>query len=346
MMGNEFLAALSPVDRFLLTCTRQACGPEHLQRAAAISREEEFDWDQMFDTATDHSVAPLIYVNLQRCAQSGMPVPDAVLHRFKLQAARYAILKKRQATRLAKALAEFHEQGIEVMIIKGGALDLLVYEQPWYTVPHDVDLVLRATREEMGGKYVPHLDGYGIEYDFMTHHDIIMNGALPVDFDQIWADSEGAELQGQPVSVMRADDMLISLCINSCRKRYFRLKALCDIAETVAAYPQMDWNQLASRAKLFKVNYIVYTALLAVQMALGARLPGDLLSTLGVGPIRRRLIGYLANRSSLSAFGSLASGRQLFNRQISWQLLLPYASFYPNQIWRRLRFAWATRQTG
>jgi hypothetical protein len=77
---------------------------------------------------------------------------------------------------------------------------------------------------------------HGFEYDFFEHHDVTMNGVLPVDFQAIWQEAVAVDYRGERTLVMRTEDLLLAVCINACRKRFFRLKSLFDIAEIVDEY--------------------------------------------------------------------------------------------------------------
>jgi len=93
--------------------------------------------------------------------------------------------------------------------------------------------------------YLAEIYRSGIECDLPGHHDVDMNGVLPVRFDRIWEAARAVDFHGQEAFVMAPEDLLLSLCINSCRKRYFRLKHLFDIAETVHRL-DLDWNRKRS----------------------------------------------------------------------------------------------------
>ena len=138
---------------------------------------------------------------------------------------------------------------------------------------------------------------------------------------------------------MSPEDMLISLCINSCRKRYFRLKALCDIAETINTCCNLDWSKFITKTTAYDCRAIVYTALRVTQITLGCEIPGDLFDKLKVDPIKLELIHYLSHRLSLSAFASLYSGKNFLGRHINYSLVLPYVTFRGYQVWRRILFA-------
>ncbi|MFQ5576314.1 MAG: nucleotidyltransferase family protein, partial [Anaerolineae bacterium] len=238
---------ISPEDRLLFICARQRPAPEHRRMALALRQNHPLNWEAIFTTASRHGVAPLIYAAIRHIGPDALAVPDAVTAEFKRAYYSNIIRKERRAERLARGLAFFNERGIEVMLIKGGALDVLVYDRPWYTVPHDIDLVLKLKPEELPPATEAEIRHFfhktGIEFDYFAHHDVTMNGVLPVDFGQIWDRAVKITLHGQPVWVMAPEDMLLAACINGCRKRFFRLKSLCDTAEIINKYPGLNWDR-------------------------------------------------------------------------------------------------------
>jgi hypothetical protein len=129
---------------------------------------------------------------------------------------------------------------------------------------------------------------------------------------------------------MAPEDLLISLCVNSCRKRFFRLKHLFDIAETTRRLP-LDWDRLTANVREDRCEGIVYAALLAASGTLGAEIPGvevDALDALGVPRSRAKLLRRLVARHLRR--GSLAVA------PTPW---LPYASYRWGQALRSLRVA-------
>ena len=333
------MAHISPEDELLLACTRQSFEEPHRQTVRRLCQREAIEWEVVYSTADLHGVAPLVYTNLQRCPTQDLGVPAHIVNRFRLCLARNMLVKDKMASNLANALAFFAERSIDVMLIKGGALDILVYDHPYYTTLNDIDLVLRVRHDEVTQQerreVMRLLHGSGLEYDYYEHHDVVMNGALPVDFRHIWDNAAKISFEDRDVFVMSPEDMLISLCINSCRKRFFRLKSLCDIAET-CKHSGLRWTNLIDKAKAYDCQNIVYTALLTTFMTLGCEIPDEVLIDLGVGPIRARVIHFLSQRSSLSAFSSMCTGREVLGRKVDCSLMLPYATFRSYQVWRRI----------
>ncbi|MEA2691125.1 MAG: hypothetical protein QOJ16_512, partial [Acidobacteriota bacterium] len=227
---------------------------------------------------------------------------------------------------------------------KGAALDLLVYEQPGWVVSRDIDLVVRRR----SGESLPREDwevrrplyAVGIECDYLTHHDVTMNGLLPVRFERIWRDARPVTVRGEPALVMAPEDLVISLAINACRKRFLRLKEMFALAESVRRL-ELDWPLLATRAREDSAEGIVYTALLVTRETLGCPLPPPALACLGLSAARRRLLGLLLaallRAGSLTDFEGGRSG--LFGRRLNLSLLLPYASYRKEQLLRSLRLA-------
>jgi hypothetical protein len=333
---------VKPEDRVLLACTRQNFQEEHQQAVLEISRKHSLSWETIFSKAEKHGVAPLLYINLCQSKGLDVSIPEPIVNRYRLYAMRNTVRKEQRVQRTFQALEYFNAQSIDVMLIKGGALDLLVYDHAMLITSNDIDFVLKRRREELLPAQIQQimndLHGSGIEYDFYSHHDMTINGALPVDFERIWREARQIDYRGQPVWVMSPEDMLISLCINSCRKRYFRLKSLLDISETLRKTDALRWDTVVEKSRLYDCNNIVYTALLVSDQTLGCRLPPGALHSLGVNPARaaviQSIVKFLIRYSSLPA--APISGRSLLGKQLHASLVLPYATYRLYQIQHKL----------
>jgi hypothetical protein len=129
---------------------------------------------------------------------------------------------------------------------------------------------------------------------------------------------------------MTPEDLLIAAAIQACRKRYFRLKPLCDIASIIGKYPDLDWDSVRTRARRDRCDSILFTALLTTRLLVGCRLPDGFLCELRVNPARaaliRKLVGKLHRDFSLAQLFD-RSDSTFFSRAFSWPLLLTYASY-------------------
>jgi hypothetical protein len=304
-------------------------------------------WEAIFAATVDHHVAPLVYANLARCPLSALRIPSQTLEKFRLALGQNLVEKMRRADRLARALAVLNERSLDVMLIKGAALDLTVYAPFTLTNSQDVDIVLRSRLGEIAAADRAALSvarhNFPLEYDFFEHHDVTINGVLPVNFDRIWQDAVRVSYAGQPVWIMCPEDLFIAACINACRKRFCRLKAMVDIAEILLAYPELDWDEVARRSVSDQCNNIVYAALLLVGMLLGPQVPKSVLDRLETRPVRSAVIRFLVRRLHSYSWTAPPVGVQVFNRDVNLSLLLPYMTYRTDQIQRKLDFVWRSR---
>jgi hypothetical protein len=331
-------------DRILFACARQDFAAPHREAVEELSGQgpERIDWERLAATAERHGVLPVVGANLRRCDPAVLHLPAALAERLEGALFENALLKERDAAKLAEALERLREAGLEAMLLKGAALDLLVYAEPWVTSSRDTDLLVRPLPGCQPGPEERELRSAlyreGIECDLEEHHDVSMNGVLPIPFARIWQDARPIDFRGRDAWVMSPEDLLISLCINSCRKRFFRLKGLFDIAETVrrGADPawRLDWQELARKARDYRCEGIVFTALLTTRATVGCDLPDGSLEASealeapgGLSPLRAALLRRLVARALRT--GSLA-------RPEAGGLLLSYASYRWQQAWRSL----------
>jgi hypothetical protein len=332
-------------DRILFACARQDFTSAHRETVEELARQGfdgiNFDGINLAAIAERHGVLPIVGANLRRCDPAALRLSDALVERLEIAAFENALLKERDAARLSDALSRLREVRLEAMLLKGAALDLLVYAEPWVTSSRDTDLLVRPLPGFRSGPEERELRSalyrQGIECDLDKHHDVDMNGVLPIPFARIWQDARPIDFRGRDAWVMSPEDLLISLCINSCRKRFRRLKSLFDIAETVrrGADPawEIDWERLTSKARDYRCEGIVFAALLTTAETVGCGLPEGFLESLGsLSPLRSALLRSLVARALRT--GSLAEPE-------AGGLLLSYASYRWGQAWRSLLVALA-----
>lgn len=333
-----------PALKLLLLCCRQSFGPAHTdalqQWATANGHCESFDWSLVYRLAVNHGVAPLIFKNLQTVGLRELGIPFAIIAAFQQQTYQSIAIKAGIRTKLVEIIQFCAARNIRVMILKGSALDQTVYHAPWY-VSHDVDLVFDRRQGALSPPQIAEVNRYfwdlpGFEYDFYAHHDVTMNGMLPVDFGAIWNAAEPIDLGEAQAWIMCPTDMMLAAAINSCRKRFFRLKSLLAIATLLESYPGLDWSTLFAHAHEYRCGTILYGALVATQRTVGCTLPQGLAKELGVSAARMGLIHQLVDWCAQTA---LLQGNESFSpttRRLDRSLLLPYTTYNLPQLWYRL----------
>lgn len=333
-------------DKLLFALCRQNLLSCHRKSVFDICQRNEIAWDMVYSTARQHGVVPLIYSNLQQCVDRGLALPEGVKIKFKLYSYRNIFMEKQRTEWIKEIVSFFHGKSFDVMLIKGTAMDIAVYNQPWFTNQNDIDIIVRPrdgrVSENDRKETARFLKGkrWVVECNYFSHHDIDFDGMLPVNFERIWSDANKIPFHDGEIFIMSPEDMLIAACINSCRKRFFRLKSLCDISEITGRYDALDWDKLVDKAKSYRCNNIVYTALLAARMTVGCEFPGYVPGKLSVASVRTALIRgvlrYLNRRGSLSSLYPFSVENPV-NRQVNVSLILPYVTYGWYQLWKRVK---------
>jgi len=318
-------------DHLLLLCARQAFLPAHREEIGRLCREGVVRWGRLAAAAGRHGVLPIVGANLRRCDPAVTGLPEALAAKFEIAALENAAVRERDADRLAAGLARLREVELEALLLKGTALTLQVYEEPWVVTSQDIDLSLKPGPGWEKGKGEEKkvrkaLYTHGVECDLETHHDVTMNGVLPVDFERIWREARPVTFRGVPAWLMSPEDLLISLCVNGCRKR-FRLKVLFDVAETLRRGGPLDPERLGRLAREGHCEGIVYAALILARKALGAEIPEGLLESLKLSWPRAALLRGLAAAFLKAGSFVESSGRPL-------ALALAYAALRPLDTWK------------
>ncbi len=232
------------------------------------------------------------------------------------------------------------------MLVKGAALSFTVYQNMPNYVLGDIDVILKNKREDVtekeDGDDITFLNKLNIyEWERFKHHDISINEMLPIDFKKIFDTSIKTKFKGKNVLVMNPEDMLLAACINSCRKRFFRLKSLLDIAEIINEYPQINWDKFIHDSRDYQCNGIVYTSLIVTHLTVGCCLPQGLLENLGVSPVKAKIICYLVQyiRNKIPLASLLPfSGSSIFGKNVNPSLILVLFSYNATQISNRIDF--------
>jgi hypothetical protein len=346
---GSYLARLQPEDRLLLLCARRRFTDAHRTAAIQVCTAAPLRWERIYAASVNQGIAPLVYSNLVRCSMAELGIPPGVVTKFRVLVGRNLVTQQILANQLIRTLDVLSGLSIDAMLIKGAALDYLLDSQRALTISKDIDLVLRIRPDEVTKSIRKDLAaacaGYPIEYDFFDHHDVTLNGALPVDFERIWRDADSIRLGDKSVRVMCPEDFLIVSCINACRKRYVRLKALVDAVEILEAYPALDWDSVARRARSDQCAAIVYATLFILDLLQATRVPEAAFKLPLAGRMRAASIRLLLHHLPAWSWTVPASGLHVFNRSLDVSLVLPYVTYRWDQVLRKLGFIWHSRRT-
>jgi len=317
----------------LYALARQQFDADDRRRAEDLCANTAVDWPSLLKTAAAEGVAPIVGVNLAECDPPITRVPPAVTLRFQQALFENAALKASRRDEFAGQVADLDARGYDVLLLKSMALEATgVYTEPWVTAARDVDIGLRRRTPVCNAaddsRFRQTLNESGIETEHPTgHHDLSLGGVIPLHVDEWWRGARPVSLDGVPgpLFALSAEDALFVLCLNACRKGFFRLKGLFDIRETIVRDEGIDWTRFAARVARSSAGGVAYTALRAAAMTVG--LPDPAL------PQRLALVSR-PRAAALDAAMALASRVGVRSRVIG--AALQCASLSPSQRWRNL----------
>ncbi|PHM06113.1 hypothetical protein CK516_35900, partial [Nostoc sp. 'Peltigera malacea cyanobiont' DB3992] len=81
--------------------------------------------------------------------------------------------------------------------------------------------------------------GIDLHYDMVTK-----NSFFPLDSTPFWQRLQPLSIAGQTVATLQPEDALLVAYIHGSKEDWRSLKRVCDLAELIRAYPQLNWEQI------------------------------------------------------------------------------------------------------
>jgi len=283
------VATLSPEAELIVCCARTQLKAETTERIRTLL-ERELDWPSLIGTALVQRVAPLLCSRLSTIRPEAVPtaILDDLEGRFLANAKRDLLLVEE----LPRILAAFESRDIRAIPFKGPLIAAsrdcnlalrLFYDLDILVDPQDVP---RASDALLSLGY--RQEGFAGEWEW---HFMEEQGRWPVDlhdrvapryfpspapFDELWASLQPVSLRGRPILTLAPEHLLLVLALQlakDCRQCKQRLAQICDGAELVRTYPELDWEFVLQRARAIGVLRIVLLELQLVNELLEAPLP-------------------------------------------------------------------------
>ncbi len=312
-------------EMLLLRCLRARKGGTEKMPLAGIAADR---WDELVEQAGRHGVKALLYKRLQETADVG-DIPCAAFQRLHEAYLRSASHNIRLFRELGSLLTSLGEQGIQVVVLKGGHLAELVYRNLALRPMWDLDLLVRAADLGRVQNRLRQL-GYGSSWrsgEGRACVDVHWTIACPdtrfsIDIDELWSRAQPATIAGVPTLILALEDIVLHLCLHAGYHHAFALglRPLCDIAETLFRHlDAVDWEAVVGRARSWGVQRCVYLGLRLSHELLDAPVPKEILESL-----EPEDVGRWAKRIE----------QQVFRGNDSTYRTVPESNYLP-QLWSR-----------
>ena len=257
--------------------------------------EQNIDWTYLINTASRHGLMPLLYHNLNTTYPEA--VPEAILTQLRDNFHANSLRNLSRTQELLKLLDLFHTHDIPAIPYKGPILAASVYGNIALRQFADLDILvherdfLKVGELLLSQGYQPQVT-WDWEQSFVNSNGTIevdIHKAiippyfpLPLDFEHLWQRSQPLSLVGTTVASFCPEDLLFILCIQvskDCCENQGRLEQLikvCDIAQVIRTYPNLNWQTLVETARKSASLRMLYFGLLLSNNLLGTTIPQDI----------------------------------------------------------------------
>jgi hypothetical protein len=117
----------------------------------------------------------------------------------------------------------------------------------------------------------------------------------------LWEHLENVSVANMTVRNFAPEDALPILCVHGAKHYWERLGWICDIAELIGTYPEIDWKRVMEQASRLGGIRMLYLGLYLAQSLLGAAVPEEIRRTTRFDPV----VPALAARVRLRLFDSV-----------------------------------------
>jgi len=280
----------------------------------------------LLDLAVKHGLLPLLHARLRDLENE--QIPEAVLARA--ESVYYVNLRRNVLLQheLGQIVRSLHEEDVEVIVLKGGALAWTVYASPGLRPMVDLDLLVRPEQMERVGLVVGALGfhrsaslpahmvpfqerfGGGVEWirernGKMTRldvqHDLVgvdwCRRAFSIEAGALWEAAPPLDLGGMLARQLSAVDALIHLCLHPALHHGYACSFIgyVDMDHLICqAGSDLFWTRLLERVRRFRVKTTVYWGLTAAHDLLATPVPAEVLAELAPQGVRLHLLRRLA----------------------------------------------------
>ncbi|MEH2417060.1 nucleotidyltransferase domain-containing protein [Nostoc sp.] len=255
------IANLRPEINLLLCCTRIKIDTSTTSQIHKLL-QTDLNWDYLLQKAYQHGVFLLLYESLQKTH------PELIPQNISNRLHAYSRIKTARNLFLAKQLCQILDllgsDNISAIPFKGPTLATLAYGNLVLREFSDLDILVRKDdylrakelliRQGYRHKYFPEheVDSYQAQLirddgkvGIDLHYEMVTKDSFfPLDSTPFWQRLQPLSIAGQTVATLQPEDALLVAYIHGSKEDWRSLKRVCDFAELIRAYPQLNWEQI------------------------------------------------------------------------------------------------------
>lgn len=280
----------------MLRCTRTALDSAAIDglRAALAGG---LDWARLVRVAEWHGVRPLVAAHIRTAGGADAAWPGLAT----LEAAAVANAHRNAAlaAELVRLIDRLEVAGVRALPYKGPVLASAVYGNLALREFFDLDVlvrrgevpvavaVLRAAGYEPQLRLTPAQEATLLD---SRYEQVLIRSdgrvvvelqwrvvpsyfSFDLEHDRLWQRPEWVPMAGRRIPTLRAEDLLLVLCVHGTKHHWERLLWVLDVAELLRARPDLDWEEVTETARRLRVERMLGLGLRLARDLLGASCP-------------------------------------------------------------------------
>ena len=328
----------------LVAGARSRLSPEQAARVCQLAAQG-VDWEFLLAAAQNHGLSPLLAWQVRQHFTDAFPldVTARLLARSQQTAARSLLL----TAELARILDLLAQNRIPALAYKGPALASLLFGNVALRDFCDLDLlvppryVLSARQRLMAEGYRPELplterqeSAYlagAASYDFLSPsgpcrvevhwRPVARYCSVALGSARLWDRCIQVSVGGRQVPTLSVEDLLLWLPVHGAKHCWSRMGWISDLAELIAAHPELDWDFVLHKARKARIQRILLLGVDLAHQLFQAPLPEPVTRMLGSHPEISRLEERVSAQwtdASASEPGLLARSHFFLSARESW----------------------------
>jgi hypothetical protein len=269
-MVDHYPHRMSPERAMLVCCARTDMDPRMVERARLLARQIA-DWPSLTRTAEMHGVLPLLFRNLDRTCPEIVPHETLEHLREKYEGGYRRNLV--MTGELCRLVTLFQSQDIPVIPFKGPTLAAAAYGHLGLRPFDDLDILIRKQDVQKAIALLAD-EGYIPQFHFTerqtrayidTRYEMSLRDrrrkifvelqweivpryfGFQLDVQELWSNSQ--QDRSTELPTLPPEDLLLILCVHGSKHLWHRLSWICDIAQMIRAYPQLNWQRVVESAQ-------------------------------------------------------------------------------------------------
>jgi Uncharacterised nucleotidyltransferase len=285
-----------PEVELLLCCSHTQPREQQLVRIQELV-ERPLDWNYICERATHHKILPLLDRHLKNVKCHA--IPSEILERVGDNFQENFQRNLRLTAELVKLSRAFEDRQVPMLTFKGPVLAQIAYGNLALRQFIDIDILVAEADVINASKL---LIDRGYEPQFkLTDRQLAISATLQneqwfwheekqicvdlhwsilpkhysftPDPQMLWNEIDRVQFGDRSIETLTPENLLLFLCAHGAKHNWWRLYWICDIAELLRSYPDLDWEYIDRVAGRFGTRRMLLLGLDLAKRLLDAPLP-------------------------------------------------------------------------